>query len=74
MIYYSLSFGIDVPFLYLLVIITLISVITMIPVSLNGLGVREALDMSFSFKALGFRMESPYPFLCCFSSSLRFQV
>ena len=42
MIYYSESFGIDVPFLHLLVIITIISVITMIPVSLNGLGVREA--------------------------------
>ena len=32
------SFGIEVSFLHLLVIITLISVITMIPVSLNGLG------------------------------------
>ena len=42
MIYYFKSFGIDVPFLHLLVIITIISVITMIPVSLNGLGVREA--------------------------------
>ena len=67
------SFGIDVPFLHLLVIITIISVITMIPVSLNGLGVLK-LDMSFSFKVLGFQMESLYPFLCCFSSSLRYQV
>ena len=47
-----LSFGIDVPFLHLLVIITLISVITMIPVSLNGLGVREA-GYVFFFQSIG---------------------
>jgi len=47
-----LSFGIDVPFLHLLVIITLISVITMLPVSLNGLGVREA-GYIFFFQGLG---------------------
>lgn len=47
-----LSFGIDVPWLELLVIITLISVITMLPVSLNGLGVREA-GYVFFFKELG---------------------
>ena len=46
-----LSFGIDVPWLELLVIITLISVITMLPVSLNGLGVREA-GYVFFFKEL----------------------
>ncbi|WP_071396538.1 lysylphosphatidylglycerol synthase transmembrane domain-containing protein [Bacillus tuaregi] len=47
-----LSFGIDIPFLHLLVIITLISVITMLPVSLNGLGVREA-GYVFFFQGLG---------------------
>ena len=47
-----LSFGIDVPFLHLLVIITIISVITMIPVSLNGLGVREA-GYVFFFQSIG---------------------
>ena len=52
MIYYSRSFGIEVPFLHLLVIITLISVITMIPVSLNGLGVREAGYVLF-FQSIG---------------------
>ena len=46
------SFGIDVPFLHLLVIITIISVITMIPVSLNGLGVREA-GYVFFFQSIG---------------------
>jgi glycosyltransferase 2 family protein len=47
-----LSFGIDIPLLELLVIITLISVITMLPVSLNGLGVREA-SYVFFFNELG---------------------
>ena len=46
------SFGIDVPFLHLLVIITIISVITMIPVSLNGLGVRE-VGYVFFFQSIG---------------------
>jgi glycosyltransferase 2 family protein len=46
------SFGIQVSFLHLLVIITLISVITMIPVSLNGLGVREASYVLF-FQGMG---------------------
>ena len=46
------SFGIEVSFLHLLVIITLISVITMIPVSLNGLGVREASYVLF-FQSIG---------------------
>ncbi|MBM4762970.1 lysylphosphatidylglycerol synthase transmembrane domain-containing protein [Bacillus sp. B15-48] len=47
-----LSFGIEIPFLHLLVIITLISVITMLPISLNGLGVREAGYVLF-FQSLG---------------------
>lgn len=47
-----LSFGIHVSWLDLLVIITLISVITMIPVSLNGLGVRE-ISYVFFFQKLG---------------------
>lgn len=47
-----LSFGIDISWLELLVIITLISVITMIPVSLNGLGVREVSYVYF-FQKLG---------------------
>lgn len=47
-----MSFGIDVSWLDLLVIITLISVITMIPVSLNGLGVRE-VSYIFFFQKLG---------------------
>jgi len=46
------SFGIEVSFLHLLVIITLISVITMIPVSLNGLGVRETSYVLF-FQSIG---------------------
>ena len=46
------SFGVEVSFLHLLVIITLISVITMIPVSLNGLGVREASYVLF-FQSIG---------------------
>jgi glycosyltransferase 2 family protein len=46
------SFDIHVSFLHLLVIITLISVITMIPVSLNGLGVREASYVLF-FQSIG---------------------
>ena len=47
-----LSFGINIPLLELLVVITLISVITMLPVSLNGLGVREA-SYVFFFNELG---------------------
>lgn len=47
-----LSFGIDIAWIELLVIITLISVITMIPVSLNGLGVRE-VSYVFFFQQLG---------------------
>lgn len=46
------SFGIHIPWLELLVIITLISFITMIPVSLNGLGVREA-SYVFFFQNIG---------------------
>lgn len=46
------SFGFDIPWIELLVIITLISFITMIPVSLNGLGVREASYVYF-FQHLG---------------------
>ncbi|AGK52426.1 lysylphosphatidylglycerol synthase transmembrane domain-containing protein [Bacillus sp. 1NLA3E] len=47
-----LAFGISIPWVELLVIITLISVITMLPVSLNGIGVREA-SYVFFFKELG---------------------
>jgi glycosyltransferase 2 family protein len=47
-----LALGIEVPWLELLVIITLISVITMLPVSLNGLGVREG-SYVFFFNQLG---------------------
>jgi len=46
------SFGIDVPFYQLLVFITLISIITMLPISVNGLGVREAGYLLF-FKEIG---------------------
>lgn len=46
------SFGIHLSFLHLLVMITLISVITMIPVSLNGLGVRETSYVLF-FQSIG---------------------
>ena len=46
-----LALGIKVPWLELLVIITLISVITMLPVSVNGLGVREG-SYVFFFKQL----------------------
>jgi glycosyltransferase 2 family protein len=51
-----LSLGIEVPWIDLLVIITLISVITMLPVSLNGLGVREG-SYVFFFKQLGIPVE-----------------
>lgn len=47
-----LGFGLSLPWIELLVIITLISVITMLPVSLNGIGVREA-SYVFFFKQLG---------------------
>lgn len=47
-----LSLGIDIPWLELLMIITLISVITMLPISVNGLGVREGCYVLF-FKELG---------------------
>ncbi|MFO1444222.1 flippase-like domain-containing protein [Bacillus sp. Bva_UNVM-123] len=46
------AFGFDVPFYELLVYITLISIITMLPISINGLGVREASYLLF-FKELG---------------------
>lgn len=47
-----LGLGIDVPWYELLVFITLISVITMLPISINGIGVREASYLLF-FKELG---------------------
>jgi len=47
-----LAFGFDVPFYKLLVYISLISIITMLPISINGLGVREASYLLF-FKELG---------------------
>ena len=47
-----LSIGIDIPWIDLLMIITLISVITMLPISVNGLGVREGCYVLF-FKELG---------------------
>ncbi len=47
-----LSFGFDVPFYELLVYVTLISIITMLPISINGLGVREASYLLF-FSELG---------------------
>ncbi|MEH7075264.1 lysylphosphatidylglycerol synthase transmembrane domain-containing protein [Neobacillus drentensis] len=52
-----LSIGIDIPWIYLLMIITLISVITMLPISLNGLGVRESCYVFF-FKELGVSAET----------------
>lgn len=47
-----LSIGITIPWLHLLMIITLISVITMLPISVNGLGVREGCYVLF-FKEFG---------------------
>ncbi len=47
-----LSIGINLPWIQLLMIITLISVITMLPISVNGLGVREGCYVLF-FKGLG---------------------
>ncbi|WP_318505572.1 lysylphosphatidylglycerol synthase transmembrane domain-containing protein [Bacillus sp. T3] len=47
-----LGFGIVLPWLDLIVIISLISFITMLPVSLNGMGVRETCYILF-FKELG---------------------
>ena len=47
-----LSLGIDIPWLELLMLITLISVITMVPVSVNGIGVREG-SYVFFFQQLG---------------------
>ncbi|CAH2713415.1 hypothetical protein BACCIP111895_00550 [Neobacillus rhizosphaerae] len=51
-----LSLGIDIPWLELLMVITLISVITMLPISVNGLGVREGCYVLF-FKELGVPVE-----------------
>lgn len=47
-----LSFDIHIPWLEMLMIITLISVITMLPISVNGFGVREGCYIFF-FKELG---------------------
>lgn len=47
-----LALGIHIPWLALLMIITLISVITMLPVSVNGIGVREG-SYVFFFQQLG---------------------
>lgn len=47
-----LALGIHIPWLDLLMIITLISVITMLPVSVNGIGVREG-SYVFFFQQLG---------------------
>jgi glycosyltransferase 2 family protein len=47
-----LALGINIPWLDLLMIITIISVITMLPVSVNGLGVREG-SYVFFFQQLG---------------------
>lgn len=47
-----LSFGINVSWVAMLMIITLISVLTMLPFSVNGLGVREGCYIYF-FKELG---------------------
>jgi len=47
-----LSLGYSIPWLELLMIITLISVITMLPISVNGLGVREGCYVLF-FNMLG---------------------
>ncbi|MEH7251109.1 lysylphosphatidylglycerol synthase transmembrane domain-containing protein [Neobacillus niacini] len=47
-----LSFDIHVPFMEMLMIITLISVLTMLPISVNGIGVREGLYILF-FTELG---------------------
>lgn len=46
------AFHIDVPWIQLLLIITLISALTMLPISINGLGVREVGYVLF-FKELG---------------------
>lgn len=51
-----LSLRIDIPWLELLMIITLISVITMLPISVNGLGVREGCYVLF-FGELGVPVE-----------------
>ncbi|MEH7013067.1 lysylphosphatidylglycerol synthase transmembrane domain-containing protein [Neobacillus niacini] len=47
-----LSFDISVPWVELLMIITLISVLTMLPISVNGIGVREGCYIFF-FHELG---------------------
>jgi uncharacterized protein (TIRG00374 family) len=47
-----LALGIHIPWLDLLMIITIISVITMLPVSVNGIGVREG-SYVFFFQQLG---------------------
>ncbi|WP_017754162.1 lysylphosphatidylglycerol synthase transmembrane domain-containing protein [Calidifontibacillus oryziterrae] len=46
------SLHVEVPFLELLVIITLISALTMLPISINGIGVRE-VSYIFFFQQLG---------------------
>ena len=54
-LYYPLiaySFGLDVPFVYFLVVIPIITVILMLPISIGGIGVREAAFIFF-FKNVG---------------------
>lgn len=50
------AFHIEVPVVQLVVIITLISALTMLPVSINGLGVRE-VSYVFFFQQLGIAQE-----------------
>ncbi len=51
-----LGFGVEVALIDLLVIISLISFITMLPLSLNGIGIREA-SYVFFFQELGIPVE-----------------
>ena len=53
---YCLSLGVDMPFAYLLVIVPLIYLTEMLPISINGIGVRESAFVFF-FALLGYATE-----------------
>ena len=50
---YCMALGIDIPFLYLLVIIPLVYLTEVLPISINGIGVRDSAFVFF-FTVLGY--------------------
>ena len=57
----SLSLGINVPFLYIIAFITLTSFVTLIPLSISGIGTREA-SMIFLFSIIDIEKEKAVAF------------